>query len=78
MSSISFPFKGSLLILNLSTKTITEKINVAATLINEIYENNDILFVVDNLAIVSKDGNLVDWYHPLIDWSQYVSSSYAL
>lgn len=52
-------------ILNLSAKPLNEKINLSGKLISEISENNDILFVIDNLAIVSKDGNLVDWFLPL-------------
>lgn len=54
-------------ITNLSTKTITEKINIAANLITELYSNNDILFIVDNLCIVSKDGYLADWFSPVIN-----------
>lgn len=54
-------------VINLSLKPLNEKINLAAKLISEISENNDTLFIIDNLAIVSKDGNVVDWYQPLIN-----------
>ena len=54
-------------VINLSSKPLNEKINLAAKLISEISENNDTLFIIDNLAIVSKDGNVVDWYQPLVN-----------
>lgn len=50
---------------NLATKPISEKINIASELISELNGNNDILFILDNLAIVSRDGNLVDWFLPI-------------
>jgi hypothetical protein len=54
-------------ITNLSSKPIDEKINISANLITELYGNNDILFVIDNLCIVSKDGFLADWFLPIIN-----------
>lgn len=52
---------------NLSSKPINEKVNLASQLIAEISKCNDILFVLDNLAIISKDGTIVDWYLPLVE-----------
>lgn len=52
---------------NLSTRTIIKKIQLAAELISELYENNDIVYVLDSLAIVNKQGRLADWYLPLIE-----------
>lgn len=54
-------------ILNLSHKSINEKISIASDLIIELFNNNDILFVLDNLCIVSKDGSVTDWFLPIID-----------
>jgi len=47
---------------NLSEKTISEKVTIASSLITELNGNNDILFLVDNFSIVSKDGIVVDWF----------------
>lgn len=52
---------------DLAAKSISEKINLAATLIEEVSNSDHILFIVDNLAIVSKDGNIVDWHQPLVN-----------
>lgn len=52
---------------NLSSKPVNEKINIAANLITELYSNNDILFILDNLCIVSKDGFFVDWFLPIVN-----------
>jgi len=52
---------------NLSSKLVNEKINIAANLITELYSNNDILFILDNFCIVSKDGFLVDWFLPIVN-----------
>jgi len=54
-------------ILNLSSKPVNEKIIIAADLISELYGNNDILFIIDNLCIVSKDGFFADWFLPIIN-----------
>jgi hypothetical protein len=51
---------------NLSIRTQTEKTKLVSTLLEELHGNNDILFLIDNLAIVSKDGNIVDWFLPII------------
>lgn len=53
------------IISDLSIKPITEKVNIASNLISELNGNNDILFILDNLAIVSRDGNIVDWFLPI-------------
>jgi len=52
---------------NLSIKTLSEKINIASALIIELYNNNDILFILDNFSIVNKGGDLVDWFMSIID-----------
>lgn len=52
---------------NLTTKSQTEKINLATHLLTELNSNDDILFLLDNLAIVNREGNIVDWYFPLIE-----------
>jgi hypothetical protein len=53
------------IIKNLASLTIHKKIDIASNLIFELYANNDILFVIDNLCIVGKNGVLVDWFKPL-------------
>lgn len=54
-------------ITNLTIKDINQKCAIAANLIKELYSNNDILLIQDNLAIVSKDGNVVDWLELLLN-----------
>ena len=53
------------IIANLLTKPISEKINIVSNLISELNGNNDILFILDNFAIVGRDGNIVDWFLPI-------------
>ncbi|MBC3540772.1 TIR domain-containing protein [Rufibacter sediminis] len=53
------------LIENLSIKTISEKINIVTELIKELNSNNEIVFIIDNLAIVNREGYLVDWFLPI-------------
>ena len=53
-------------ILNLSTKSINTKIQILVKLLEELYKNNDILFINDNLSLVDKRGYIVDWFLDLI------------
>lgn len=59
---LGYSLQPPTIISDLSTKPISEKIVIAADLISELKDNNDILFILDNLAIVSRDGNIVDWF----------------
>lgn len=46
----------------LTCKTLNEKIDIAVRLINKFKESNEILFVIDNRAIVLPTGDIVDWF----------------
>lgn len=62
---LGYSQKDSKIISDLSSKPISEKVNIASELISELHANNDILFILDNLAIISRDGNIVDWFLPI-------------
>lgn len=62
---LGYSQKDSKIISDLSTKPLSEKVNIASDLISELNTNNDMLFILDNLAIVSRDGNIVDWFLPI-------------
>ncbi|WP_276976821.1 TIR domain-containing protein [Flavobacterium filum] len=62
---LGYSQQESTIISDLSIKPISVKINIACNLITELNGNNDILFILDNLAIVSRDGNIVDWFLPI-------------
>jgi len=59
---------------NLSSKTQSEKVNIVSTLLKELHHNNDIIFILDNQAIVGKDGNIVDWFRPIIESLESLNS----
>lgn len=62
---LGYSQKDSKIISDLSSKPISEKVNIASELISELHANNDILFILDNLSIISRDGNIVDWFLPI-------------
>ena len=62
---LGYSQKDSKVISDLSTKALSEKVNIASELISELNANNDILFILDNFAIISRDGNIVDWFLPI-------------
>lgn len=54
-------------ITDLTSKTVNEKVNIAAGFITELYNNNDILYILDSFGIVNRQGLLADWFLSLIE-----------
>lgn len=53
--------------INLTLKTLEEKINLAVELVNEYIDQHEIIFIIDDGGIVKPDGRFVDWFSGIID-----------
>ena len=50
----------------LLNRDMKDKIDLAIELILEIEEHENLIFIIDNYAIVSQDANIVDWFKSII------------
>lgn len=54
-------------IINLSSKEIDQKVEIALDLILELQKNKDILLIIDNYSIINSTGQISDWYYKLTE-----------
>lgn len=59
--------------LDLSKKSIEQKIEVAKKSLNIFLENNEIIFIVDDGSIVLPNSKIVDWFEKLISNEVFVN-----
>lgn len=54
-------------ITNLMYKTMDEKIEIATTLVREVESSDNILFIEDKNSIITRDGNVSDWFITIVN-----------